>query len=101
MMQGDACYLGVHILNNAGNPVTPGDIRDLEITFGPHRKRYSAGQLNYRDGIWFLPLSQAETFAVPAQSVPAQVRVHWLGGVVEGMPIHGLTMACGLSREVI
>ena len=32
MMQGDSYSLGIRILNNAGSPVTPDDVNDVEIT---------------------------------------------------------------------
>ena len=34
MMQGDSYYQGIRILNNAGNPVTPDDVKDVEIVIG-------------------------------------------------------------------
>ena len=40
MMQGDSYNLGIRILNNAGNPVTPDDVIDVEITIGHLRKTY-------------------------------------------------------------
>ena len=62
MMQGDACNLGIFILNNAGSPVTPEDVRDVEITMGQLRKTYAGSQLYYQDGRWMFPLTQQETF---------------------------------------
>ena len=39
MMQGDAYLLGISILNNAGMPVTPADVADVEITIGHLKKK--------------------------------------------------------------
>lgn len=101
MMQGDACYLGIQIHNNAGNPVTPADIRDMEITLDTLKKTYTSGMLRYQDGLWLLPLDQRETLSLPGRSIRAQVRVCWRNGVVEGAPILGITLAETLSQEVL
>ena len=45
MMQGDSYNLGIKILNNAGSPVTPDDIRDVEITIGNLSKTYLGASL--------------------------------------------------------
>ena len=34
MMQGDACLLGIRILNNAGVPVTPTDVIEGKPLYG-------------------------------------------------------------------
>ena len=62
MMQGDAYLLGIQILNNAGMPVTPADVIDVELTIGHMKKRYSEASLSYSDGLWLFPLNQSETF---------------------------------------
>ena len=101
MMQGDACNLSILIRNNAGNPVTPGDIRDLEITIGPLRKTYGQGQLHFYSGHWMFPLTQSETRSLWPAPVRAQVRVLWPNGVVEGKPLLGLTIQESISKEVL
>ena len=40
MMQGNACYLGISILNSGGALVEPVDIQDVEITIGNLKKTY-------------------------------------------------------------
>ena len=101
MMQGDSYSLGIRILNNAGNPVTPDDIKDLEITIGPLRKTYLNAQVTFRDGLWLFPLSQKETFGYWPSSLKAQVRVVWANGVVEGKPIYGVRVNESISKEVL
>ena len=101
MMQGDACYLGIQLYNNAGNPITPEDIREVEITMGPLRKTYGADQLRFENGLWLVPLSQQETFALPGGQLRAQVRLCWTNGVVEGAALPGISLAESISREVI
>lgn len=101
MMQGDTCNLGIRILNNAGNPVTPQDVLDLEITIGNLRKTFAKSELLYQDGLWFFPLSQQQTASFWPASVKAQVRLRWRNGVVEGKPISGITVQESLSKEVL
>ena len=101
MMQGDSYSLGIQILNNAGNPVTPDDIRDLEITIGPLRKTYLNAQVTFHGGLWLFPLSQKETFGYWPSSLKAQVRVVWANGVIEGKPIYGVRVNESISKEVL
>lgn len=99
MMQGDSYNLGINILNNAGQPVTPDDVRDVEITIGSLRKTYLNAQIIFRDGVWLFPLSQAETLRYWPSSVKAQVRVAWANGVVEGKPLYGVRINESISKE--
>lgn len=101
MMQGDSYSLGIRILNNAGNPVTPEDIKDVEITIGQLRKTYLNAQVTFCEGLWMFPLSQKETFDYWPSAVKAQVRVVWANGVVEGKPIYGVRINESISKEVL
>ena len=101
MMQGDSYNLGIRILNNAGNPVTPEDIKDVEITIGQLRKTYLNTQVTFCEGLWMFPLSQKETFDYWPSAVKAQVRVVWANGVVEGKPLYGVRINESISKEVL
>lgn len=101
MMQGDSYSLGINILNNAGQPVTPDDIKDVEITIGNLRKTYLNSQVTFRDGVWLFPLTQNETFRYWPDSVKAQVRVVWANGIVEGKPLYGVRIEESISKEVL
>ena len=101
MMQGDSYFLGIKILNNAGSPVTPEDIRDVEITIGHLRKTYLNAELIYSDGRWLFPVEQEETFRFSPSAVKAQVRVAWPNGVVEGKPLYGIRIGESISKEVL
>lgn len=101
MMQGDACNLGIRILNNAGSPVTPEDVTDVEIVLGNLRKTLKSGGIFYHEGLWMLPLSQKETSCLWPAPVKAQVRVRWANGVVEGKAILGLRIFESISKEVL
>lgn len=101
MMQGDSYSLGIVILNNAGSPVIPDDVIDVEITIGHMRKTLGNAEITFSDGVWFFPISQKESFGMWPSAVKAQVRVAWYNGVVEGQPIYGIRNEESLSKEVL
>ena len=101
MMQGDSYNLGIRILNNAGAPVTPDDIIDIELTIGNLRKTYRNSQIFYENGRWFFPLSQKETFALTPTVVKAQARVLWANGVMEGKQLRGIRVHESMSKEAL
>lgn len=101
MMQGDSYNLGFTVLNNAKVPVTPDDIKDMEITIGHLRKTYRNAQITYCDGRWMFPLNQDETFGYWPKAVNAQIRILWSNGVIEGKKIHGLRINESISKEVL
>ena len=101
MMQGDSYKLGFQILNNAGNPVTPADVNDVEITIGNLSKTYTKNMLVFNSGLWMFPLSQDETFNYVPAAVKGQVRILWANGVLEGKPVYGLRMDESTSKEVL
>ena len=101
MMQGDAYKLGFRINNNAGNPITPADITDLEITIGSLSKTYRKNQLLYESGLWMFPLTQDETFSYVPAAAKSQVRVLWVNGVLEGKPVYGVRVDESISKEVL
>ena len=101
MMQGDAYKLGFRITNNAGNPITPADITDLEITIGSLSKTYRKNQLLYESGLWMFPFTQDDTFSYVPAAAKSQVRVLWANGVIEGKDIHGVRINESISKEVL
>ena len=101
MMQGDGCLLAFAVKNNAGSPVAPADIQDMEISLAHLRKTLGRGELIYQDGLWLFPLSQTETFSFWPAPAACQIRMLWNNGVVEGKPIHGVNMGESLSKEVL
>ena len=101
MMQGDSYDLGIRILNNAGNPVTPDDIKDVEITIGHLIKSYLNAELRYSDGVWLFPINQGDSFGYLPSAPRAQVRVKWANGVIEGKPLYGVRVVESISKEVL
>lgn len=101
MMQGDAYNLGIRVLNNAGSPVAPDDIINIEITVGGISKNYLDAQLSYVDGLWMFPLTQQDTFRLRPAAHKAEVRIVWANGVVEGKPVYGVRVHESISKEVL
>jgi len=100
-MQGDSYNLGIRIRNNAGNPVTPSDVIDVEIVIGPVRKTYLNGQVTYSNGMWFFPVRQADSFRMSPYVQDSQVRIKWSNGAVEGKKIYGVRILESRSKEVL
>lgn len=101
MMQGDSYNIGIQLLNNAGQPITPDDVDDVEITIGWESKRYTSGQLTYYNGLWLYPISQSESFGKWPGKLDAQARIKWPNGFVEGQPIYGARIQESRSKEVL
>ena len=101
MMQGDSYNLGIKILNNAGNPVTPDDVMDVEITIGHLKKTYLNAELLYSDGLWLFPMNQRESFSYLPSAPKSQVRIKWANGVIEGKPLYGVRIGESTSKEVL
>lgn len=101
MMQGDSYGLRIEILNADGVAVTPDDISDVEITVGFIRKTYANVEIFYSDGSWVIPLTQEETFTLPATRVKAQVRVAWKDGFVEGASLGEIRVHESISKVVL
>lgn len=101
MMQGDARYEGIEILNNAKSPVTPEDVIDVEVAIGPLIRSYRKGEVLYDEGMWYLPLTQEDTFGLWPATPKAQVRLYWANGVIEGLPMYLGPVNESMSKEVL
>ena len=102
-MQGDAYGLPIEILKSDDSIVTADDVSDVEITIGFITKSYKAGEVTFNPdaGKWIFPLTQAETFKLPAIRIKAQVRVLWKDGSVEGVCMDGINVHESISKEVL
>lgn len=101
MMQGDSYRLSIEIINEKGVPVTSDDVADVEITIGSLRKTFVAKEVSYENGKWLFPLTQEDTFKLPASRVKAQVRVVWTSGDVEGASLGEIRIQESISKEVL
>ena len=101
MMQGDSYNLSILLKNNAGRPIAPADVEDVEITIGQHTKSYKKAQLVYQDGRWLFPVSQSGSFAMRPMRHKAQVRVKWADGNIEGQELLGVRVNESMSKEVL
>lgn len=101
--QGDACIVPVKILLN-GAPVAVEDIETVEFRTGEVRKVYPQDvTYDAESGCFHMPLSQEETFTLPADdAVQFDVRVKFRGGTVIGtQKITVFVTVDALSEEVI
>ena len=84
--QGDQYSVPIKILLN-GEPLDVDDVSEVEFTIaGGTRKLWPQDvQHSTTDNCFYLPITQAETFAFPANSsVSLDVRVKFVGGDVMG-----------------
>lgn len=85
--QGDAYSLPVDIrLNDA--PIDIIEVDEVEFMFGDGLRKLYPGDVNYSatDKVFYLPLTQNETFAFPANgSITLDIRVKFNGGNVIGI----------------
>lgn len=101
MMQGDSYNLGVEVLDDTGAVVLPEAIEDMEIAIGNLKKTYKDGEVKYGEGVWLFPLTQEESFALPAGKLYGQVRIKWASGEVNGCKLDVPRLDESRSREVL
>ena len=101
MMQGDAYNLGIEILDDSGAAVLPAAVADVEITIGSLKKTYAAKELKFGENVWQFPLTQQESFLLPAGKLYGQVRIKWASGEVDGCRMLLPSLEESRSREVL
>ena len=101
MMQGDAYGVSIEIMKEDGTVVAESDVSDVEITIGNMTKTKSGRAVRFEDNVWVFPVTQAETFKLPAARTKVQVRVVWQNGDVEGVVLDDILVRESLSREVL
>ena len=101
MMQGDSFGLKIEVLKESDEAVTLSEVSDVEITVGFLRKTYANGEVLYSDGIWVFPITQEESFKLPATRVKAQVRVVWKDGSDEGASRGEIRVQESISKVVL
>lgn len=68
IMRGDSYPVPVEITMD-GQTVTPDMVEEIEICVGSGiRKTLTAGEVAYQDGLWYIHLSQEETFSLAEES---------------------------------
>ena len=103
MMQGDSYGKEIKLLYDNGNPITPDDVSDVEITIGSLSKTYKANEIHYDGELksWIYPISLEESFKFPAARLKAQVRVKWLNGEIEGEDLEDIYVSESRSKAVL
>ena len=75
IMRGDAYPIGFDIKAADGvTVITPELASEIEIVINGLRRTYSAGEVFFDEGKWYMPVTQKETFAMP-EIGRCQVRV--------------------------
>lgn len=101
--QGDAYAIPIEIKLN-GDKIDVSEIETVEFCIGTLRKLYPETVVyEAADGYFYLPLTQAETFAMEGDSaVRLDIRVKFEGGDVEGVekPVF-ITVVSAVSEEVL
>lgn len=103
MKQGDAFRLPVRVTLN-GVPLDAGSVETAEFCVGGLRKLYPGEvELSEEERLFYVPLSQEETLAFPANSaVAVDVRVRFAGGGVLGAKkMLFAAVADAVSEEVL
>ena len=101
--QGDAYSVPVLIRLN-GEPVDIDEVAEVEFTFGDGMRKLFPQEVQYNiaDGCFYLPLTQDETFAFPANgSVTLDIRVKFVGGDVVGVQRMESLAVADASSEVV
>lgn len=98
--QGDAYSLPVTVTLD-GTSLDISDVEKVEFMFGTTRKMYP-DTVTYSDGKFYLPLTQAETFALAVKNILVDIRVKFVGGNVQGIlkPLN-VTVADAVSEAVL
>ena len=101
--QGDAYSVPVLIRLN-GEPVDIDEVAEVEFTFGDGMRKLFPQEVQYNsaDGCFYLPLTQDETFAFPANgSVTLDIRGKFVGGDVVGVQRMESLAVADASSEVV
>ena len=101
--QGDEYSLPVLIRLN-GEPVDVSEVVEVEFTLGNGVRKTFPQEVQYNsaDGCFYLPLTQEETFAFPANgSMTLDIRVKFSGGDVIGVQRMESIAVADASSEVI
>ena len=101
MMQGDSYNLGIVIQDDTGAGVLPEAVSDIEIAIGHIKKTYAHNEIKYGENVWLFPLTQEESFTLPAGKLYGQVRIKWASGEVNGCKLEIPRLAESRSKEVL
>lgn len=98
IMQGDSYPLELTITSD-GESLTDEGTQVVEIALGALVKTWP-GEVSFSGGVWLFPLSQQETFAMPAGEKTLCVRVK-RGGVWGAQTEAAVTVTACHSRAVL
>ena len=82
VMQGDCFEIPFVLRTKDGSLITVDMVEKVVLNLGNLSRQYP-GDISYRDGKWFMPLTQKQTFAFKGNVEP-QARVQFVGGNIFG-----------------
>lgn len=74
IVRGDE-YLIPIVINQGDKVVTDDMVTGVRIGFGSAVCTYPEGNLTYKDGVWFFPLTQELSYKFKSEPTPFQVQV--------------------------
>lgn len=103
IMQGESLYIPIYLEFDDSSPVSAQDVGDIEVMIGRWQRRFAQGEIEYveRYAAFLIPVSQEESFALPAGPHKIQVRIKSVDGHVMGENTGELLVKGSLSKVVM
>lgn len=98
ILQGSSYRLPVVIRNPKGEVITADMVEKASFTFADITKLYGdGGDVYFEDGVWVVPLSEEETFALRGV-IKWQARFLFIDGTVDGTVPKSEDVLCSIDR---
>lgn len=101
MMQGDSYPVKLKIAALDGTVITSEMCVCVEVTLGKTTRTWPDGGVRYRDGYWYMPLTQKQTFSMALRPQEVQARVSFRDGKVIGGKGEAVRLSASLSRAIL
>nr|DAR37650.1 MAG TPA: hypothetical protein [Caudoviricetes sp.] len=101
MMQGDSYHVKLKIAALDGTVITSEMCVCVEVTLGKITRTWPDGGVRYRDGYWYMPLTQKQTFSMALRPQEVQARVSFRDGKVIGGKGEAVRLSASLSRAIL
>ena len=102
MMQGDQYRIPLSLTYEDGAPVTPNELKDLEVFIGSVRKTLADGGVSFEEGEgqFYVYITQEDTFKLRGD-VKIQVRPLVASGEVVGINLETANVKIAASKVVL
>lgn len=101
MMQGDSYPVKLKVAALDGTVITSEMCVCVEVTLGKITRTWPDGGVRYRDGYWYMPLTQKQTFSMALRPQEVQARVSFRDGKVIGGKGEAVRLSASLSRAIL